>query len=216
MTITLSVTLRDESISVDKVRSEGNIPAVAYGPNNESISIVIDEKEFDKVRKEAGESTIVELTGLKEKLEVLIKAVDFHPLRKQVLHVDFYAVDLKKEMTTHVALAFIGEAPAEKANEGSITKVLHEVEVTCMPADLPSHIDVDVTTLIAVDSKIFVKDLKVGKGVTITADGEDPVVVISAARQEEEEEAVTEVDMDSIEVEQKGKDEEAGEGEKSE
>ncbi|MCD5381383.1 MAG: 50S ribosomal protein L25 [Candidatus Pacebacteria bacterium] len=207
MTITLPVTLRDDATSVAKIRSEGNIPAVAYGPNNEPVSIFIEEKAFAKVRKEAGESTIVELTGLENKWEVLIKGMEFSPVRQEILHVDFYAVDLKKEMTTNVALEFIGEAPAEKANEGSVTKVLHEVEVTCMPADLPSHIDVDLTALVAVDSKIFVKDLEVGKGVTVTAEGEEPVVIISAARQEVVEEEVTEVDMDAIEVEQKGKDE---------
>lgn len=208
MTITLPVTLRDEATSLKQIRSEGGIPAVVYGPKQEAVSIVIDAKEFNKVRKEAGESTMVELTGMKDKAEVLIKDIEFSSVRQDILHVDFYSVDLKKEMTTNVTLEFTGEAPAEKGNEGTVTKVLHEIEVTCMPADLPSHFDVDLTTLVAVDSKIFVKDLIVGKGVTVNADGEEPVAVISAAKQEVEEDVAEAVDMDAIEVEQKGKGEE--------
>ena len=209
MTITLSVTERDESTTVDTLRNNGSVPAVVYGPKQEPISIVLEAKIFDKVRKEAGESTIVELTGLKEPIEVLIKDIDFNPVRKEVIHVDFYAIERGKEMTTTVALEFVGEAPVEASNAGSVTKVLHEIEVTCMPSVLPGHIEVDLSGLVEVHHKIHVKDLKVVEGVTMNVDPEDAVVVVSAAKQEveEDEEASAEVDMDSIEVEKKGKEE---------
>lgn len=214
MTITLPVTDRDVSKSVHKLRDNGEVPAVVYGPKQEPIPVTLEAKVFNKVLEEAGESTIVELTGLKDKVEVLIKEVEFNPVKQQIMHVDFYAIERGKEMTTHVALEFIGEAPVEESGAGSVTKVLHEVEVTCMPSDLPSHIDVDISSLASVEDKIHVSDLKVPKGVKIEADPEDSVAVVSAARVTiEEEEEPTEVDMSAIEVEQKGKEESTEEAE---
>lgn len=211
MTIKLIVTERDKKTSSKSLRTSGNVPGVVYGPKQEPISISIDAKSFDKVLHEAGESTIVELNGLKKSIEVLIKEVDFNPIKQQITHVDFYAVEQGKEMTAHIPLHFIGEAPVEENKLGTITKVLHEVEVTCKPADLPNHIDVNIESLVSVDDKILVKDLKVGKGVTVETHAEDPVVVVSASRlHTEDEDATAEaVDMDAIEVAQKGKGEEA-------
>jgi len=210
MTTTLAVTARDGSEKADTLRAHGNVPAVVYGPKQEPISVELDAKTFEKILKEAGESTIIELKGLKEPVEVLIKKVEFNPVKKQVLHIDFYAVERGKEMTTSVAFEFIGEAPVEKSGEGSVTKVLHEVEVTCMPKDLPANIEVDISSLAAVEDKIHIGDLKVPKGVTVHAESEDSVAVVSAARahvEKEDETPSSEIDMDAIEVEQKGKEE---------
>jgi large subunit ribosomal protein L25 len=130
----------------------------------------------------------------------------------EIQHIDLYAVEKGKEMTTNVALEFIGEAPVEESNKGNLTKVLHEVEVTCKPKDLPNHIDVDLSTLVKIEDEILIKDLKVPAGVKIEADPEDPVVVVSEVREVVEEET-TELDMDAIEVEKKGKEEEEDKGE---
>lgn len=213
MTITLPVTSRDEATTIDKLRVSGNVPAVVYGPKQDPINVTLDSKVFDKVRKTAGESTIIELTGLAEPIEVLIKGVDFNPIKQQVMHVDFYAIERGKEMTVHVALEFIGEAPVEHTKEGSVTKVLHEVEVTCMPKNLPSHIDVDLSALVSVSDKIHIKDLKVAKGVTIQADPEDSVAVVTAAKSEghADEEAEVKVDIEAIEEDKKGAAEEKSE-----
>lgn len=213
MTITLAVTERDEKTTLDSLRANGNVPAVVYGPKQESIAVSIEAKALDKIRKEAGESTIIELSGLKKPIEVLIKDVDFNPLKQQVVHVDFYAVEMGKEITTNIKLEFVGEAPVEASKAGNVNKVLHEVEVTCKPADLPNHIDVDLSNLVSVEDKIHVSDLKIPKGVTMNNHPEESVVVVSPARiQTEDEEVASEaVDMDAIEVEQKGKVEEVEE-----
>jgi len=209
MTISLAVTARDESTKTAAVRQNGDVPAVVYGPKQEPIAITLSGKEFEKVRKEAGESTIIELSGLAEPIEVLIKSIDFSPVRQGVTHVDFYAIERGKDMTTNVPLEFVGEAPVEDSKAGSVTRVLHEVEVTCRPSNLPSHIDVDISVLVNVEDKIFVSDLKPGTDVIINTDSEDPVAVVSAARtgpsEDEEDAAATAIDMDSIEVEEKGK-----------
>ena len=197
--------MRDKATTAKTLLANGSLPAVVYGPKQEPIPVTLDAKVFDKIRHDAGESTIVELTGLKETIEVLIKDLDFNPVKQQVMHVDFYAIERGKEMTTHITLNFVGDAPVEKSGAGSVTKVLQEVTVTCRPSSLPSHIDVDVSSLVNVEDKIFVNDLKVPEGVTVDTEGEDPVAVVSAARTEAEPESETTVDMEAIEVEQKGK-----------
>ena len=208
MTTTLPVTPRDESTTADALRANGAVPAVVYGPKQEPIGITVDAKVFDKVRQAAGESTIVELTGLKESVEVLIKDIAFDPVKQRVTHVDFYAIERGKEMTTHVPLHFIGEAPVEKSGLGTVTKVHQDLTVTCRPSALPSHIDVDVSSLAAVEDKILVKDLALPKEVKVEAEADEPVAVVSVAK-EEVEETPEAVDMDAIEVEQKGKEETA-------
>jgi len=214
MTIILAVTERDTSTAIKTLRANGEIPAVVYGPKQEAVHISVVSKEFDKVRKEAGESTIVSLTGLKAPIEVLIKDIDFNPIKQQVAHVDFYAIEQGKEMTTNVALEFIGESPVETGKKGMVNKILHEVEITCLPTDLPSHIDVDLEQLTSLEDRITIKDLKVGKGVTIEADADDTVATVSPLREEVEEEPVEAPDMSAIEVEKKGKAETEEEGDK--
>jgi large subunit ribosomal protein L25 len=209
MTISLAIAERDQKQNNEALRASGSVPANVYGPKQEPISISANAKELAKVLDEAGESTIVELTGLKETIEVLVKEVDFDPVKRGVRHVDFYAIERGKEMTTNVGLEFIGESPAEKGGIGSVTKVLHELEVTCLPSNLPSHIDVDVSSLEDEHSKITVADLITPEGVTIENEPEETVAVVSLAREEEEEEP-QEIDMDAIEVEEKGKGEEGG------
>jgi large subunit ribosomal protein L25 len=205
MTITLAVTERDTSTATKTLRANGEIPAVVYGPKQDAVHVAMSSKDFDKVRKEAGESTIVELSGLKEVIEVLIKDIDFNPVKQEIAHVDFYAIERGKEMTTSIALEFIGESPIEASNKGMVNKILHEVEVTCMPKDLPGHIEVQLNTLVTLEDKILIKDLKVGTGVTLTADAEDTVAIVSALKEQAEEDQVEALDMDAIEVEKKGK-----------
>jgi large subunit ribosomal protein L25 len=210
MTITLTVEKRDDKAkSADALRNKGILPGVVYGPKQEATPLAIDKKTFEKVLKEAGESTIVSLEGLDEATEVLIHDVAFDAHKGGVIHVDFYAIERGKELTVDVPLEFIGEAPIEKTG-ATANKVLHEIEVTCLPRNLPSHIDVDISVLVDEESAVHVKDLVIPEGVKVENDPEDVVVNVSAAREEEPEE-VSEVDMDAIEVEQKGK-EEGGEG----
>lgn len=213
MTISLAIAERDQAQKNEALRAAGSVPANVYGPKQEPLSIVIDAKELAAVLAEAGESSIVELTGLKETIEVLVKDVDFDPVKRGVRHVDFYAIERGKEMTTNVPLEFIGEAPAEKANIGTVTQVQYEIEVTCRPSKLPQKIEVDVSALEDENSKVTVGDLNVPEGVTVNNSPEDAVAVISVAKEEVEEEAPTEIDMDSIAVEEKGKGEEASEEE---
>ncbi len=193
--------------SAAAARAAGLVPAVVYGPKQEPISITVEKVLFTKTLEAAGESTIINLVGLDEELEVLIHDVAFNPAKGGVDHADFYAIERGKELTTNVALEFIGEAPATKL--GSVlNKTLHEVEVTCRPSVLPSHIDVDISGMMDDEAFIAVKDLVVPAGVKIENDPELMVATISPAR-EAEPETVEAVDMAAVAVEKKGKKEDA-------
>lgn len=210
MTFSLSVETRTErGKQLERLRKAGKLPAVMYGPKEEAVPLTLDRVTFEKLFKQTGESSVIVLEGLKDPKEVLVHDVSFDPRRGGIIHVDFYAVEAGKEITIAVPLEFVGEAPAIKLG-GTLTKVLFEIEVTAKPANLPQHIVVDVSSLDDFEKRILVKDLTVPKGVKIENDPEG-VVALAQAVEEEKEEPVAPVDMDSIEVEQKGKTEEAAE-----
>jgi large subunit ribosomal protein L25 len=132
---------------------------------------------------------MITLQGLPKSIDVLIHEVDFNPTKGGIMHVDLYAVEAGKEITTDVQLEFVGESPVEKVG-GMVSKILHEVEVTCMPSVLPAHIEVDISSLTAVDEKIHVSDLVVPKGVVIENEPTDVVALaVAGGASEEAEEA---------------------------
>lgn len=209
MTITLKVSERGErGKQLSKLRQGGVLPAVVYGPKEEAKSIKLDAKEFEKAFKEAGESSVLVLSGMGDDMEVLVQDVSFDTLKGGVEHVDFYAIEKGKEVTVNVPLEFIGEAPAVKLG-GSLTKALYEISVTCKPANLPHEVVVDVSSLATFEDQIRVKDLNIPSGVKVDTDSEEMVAVVIETKEEPEEPAS--IDMDAIEVEKKGKEE--GEGE---
>ncbi len=188
MTISLHVALRDTEQSTKSVRATGLLPAVVYGPKQPSIAVTVEKKAFDALFKKAGESTIITLQGLKSPIEVLVHDVDFSPTKGGIMHVDFYAIEAGKEITTNVALEFIGESPAEKTG-AMVSKIMHEVEVTCMPSALPAQIEVDISVLTEVDQKIHISDLKLPKGVTVGNDASDVVALVAEGGAVEENDA---------------------------
>jgi large subunit ribosomal protein L25 len=182
MTVILPVQPKAKVLK-DNQKSAVQIAGVVYGPKFPSTAIVVDRKEFEKTFKSAGESTIIELQGLDAPVEVLIKGVVFAPIKGGIVHVDFYALEKGKEITTNVPLHFINESPLTKLG-GVIDKVLHEVEVSCKPNNLPTHIDVDLSLLVQAEDKIHVSDLVCGAGVVITEDKEDVVAVAKMVTEE--------------------------------
>lgn len=192
------------------LRSEGFMPAVIYGRKEKTASIKISKHDFKKVFKTAGESSIVSIKGLGDEKQVLIQEVDFDPITSEPRHVDFYAIEKDKKITVKVPLEFTGEAPAVKELGGILVKVLHELEIEVLPKDLPHSIEVDISTIKDFETSLYVKDLSLPDGVVaLTAPDE---AVASASEAKEEVEEAPEADLDSIEVEGKGKEESAGEG----
>jgi large subunit ribosomal protein L25 len=206
MTISLTAVKREKTDKIDTLRKEGRIPAVFYGAKEASTPISVLETDFIKVYRQAGESSIVSLKTPEGDHDALIQAIDFEPVYGKVRHVDFYVVEKGKKIQVGIPLTFEGEAPAVKLG-GTLTKVLHEIEIEATPADLPHDLVVSVDSLVDFDSQILAKDIKLPAGVELITDGEEVVALVSEVKEEEEES--TPVDLSSIEVSvEKGKKEE--------
>ncbi|HEY1042219.1 MAG TPA: 50S ribosomal protein L25 [Candidatus Paceibacterota bacterium] len=191
--------------SSGKLAGEGLIPAVVYGPKQEALSISVPLLPFEAVLRHGGESALIELSGLPKPMQVLVHDLDRDPVTHVPRHVDFYAVEKGAKVQLMVPLSFVGESMALKQG-ANLVKVLHEVEVECDPSKIPTEIEVDTAALAAEGDQIHVSDIKAPSGVAILTPGEE-VAAIAQAVEEESEESAT-LDMDAIEVEKKGKEEE--------
>jgi len=212
MTVILPIQLRTKKDKISSEQKAEQIPAVVYGAKFEAKAISVNKKEFDKTFKIAGESTIIELQGFEEPVEVLVKEVSFSPTKGSIVHVDFYVVEKGQEITTNIPLHFEGESPATKAG-AVLNKVLHEVEVVCKPNKLPAHLDVDLTKLVQAEDRILISDIMCPAGVKISQDQSDVVALAETVADRTEDEATEEIDIADIEVEKKGKAEDEAEAE---
>ncbi|MEK7515479.1 MAG: 50S ribosomal protein L25 [Patescibacteria group bacterium] len=205
--LTLDVKKRtDGGASAAVIRRAGFIPAVVYGAHQTATPVAVSAIAFGKILREAGEATIVSLTGLGEPLPTLIHEVDLDPLTNLPRHVDFYAVTKGEKVEVHVPLEFTGVSAAVEAG-ANLVKVMHELEVEADPMNLPHTIAVDISALAALGDKIHASDLILPKGITLVTPAEEVVALVQEVVEEKEEE-IAPADISSIEVEKKGKEEE--------
>jgi len=173
----------------NNLRKAGNIPAVLYGHNIGNLNLSVNAIDFEKVLRKAGESTIIELDmadGAKK--NVLIQDVQYHYLNSQPIHVDFFEVSMTEKLTATVPIEFVGESHAVKALGGTLVKMLTEVEVECLPADLPQHFEVDITPLQDFNAMITVADIPHDCAkVEIKAEPEEAVAKVQEPRDMEAE-----------------------------
>jgi large subunit ribosomal protein L25 len=207
MTITLAATKREETGKrAKRLLSSGQMPAVVYGPKQQPVTVSVPLRDFEKVLRDSGESSVLELSGLGAPVQVLIQEVDRDPVTNVPRHADLYAIEKGAKVEVAVPLEFVGESPAVKAG-ASLVKVMHELEIEASPADLPQEIAVDLSVLAEIGAQIHVRDLKLPSGVVAKAE-EDQVVALIQEAEVEEEAPVAAPDMAAIEVEKKGKTEE--------
>lgn len=171
---------------VKKLRSEGLVPANIFGKDIKSIAVTIDLKEFQKAFKESGETALIDVKLGTEVYPSLIHNLQRDPKRDFVIHVDFHKVNLKEKITTYVPVILEGESPAVKSGEGLLLQTLNEIEVECLPTDIPANIAINAEKLTEVGQSVHIKDLKVDKDkVTITNDPEEVVVTVQTAEMKE-------------------------------
>lgn len=189
--------------AVKKLRYAGKIPAVLYGHEVTTQNLELSENEFRKVLKQAGESTIITLSVDGNPTPVLIHDVHDHYLTDQPIHVDFFAVNMKEKLTATIPLHFEGESMAVKTLGGILIKNITELEVECLPIDLPASIIVDISSLKTFEDSIRVADINVGDKVEVKAAGEELIVSVTPPRSEEEMKELDEkpVDVDVTKVE---------------
>ena len=204
------------------LRRSGNVPAVLYGPKLDSQAMEMDQKTFSKLYKEAGHTSLVNLEikgSSKDKTEtanehvVLIREVQFHPLKNTVLHVDFFQVDMNKAIRTDVPLIFTGESLAVKDMGGVLIRSHNTVDLEALPNDLPHDIEVDISVLDDFEKIIHIKDLVLPDGVKLHHEDDDVIALVQPPRTEEELEKLTEETEEDVEGVEgvKDEDEEGGE-----
>lgn len=176
---------------VKSLRRGGIIPAVVYGGKESSVPIELNLKEFSKVFKTAGETTLLKLFIDGEKIKnVLVHDISRDPITEEINHVDFYEVKMDEKITAKVPLVFIGDAPAVIDLGGVLVRAMQELQVRALPANLPHQIEVNISQLKTFDDNILVKDIKLPKNVEILENFETSVAVVTPPRSEAEIEAL--------------------------
>ena len=227
--LSISAKIRKElGKKVKSLREKGVLPAVLYGHKIKNLNLELDLKEFEKIYKEAGESSLITLViakgkdeaeasslslnveEKKQKFLVLIHDIQFDHLTEKPIHIDFYQPELKEEVEVTVPLIFEGEAPAVKDLGGTLVKNISEVEVKALPQNLSHEIKVDIGNLKTFEDNILIKDLIVSKEVKILKEPEEIVAAVARPEKVEEElEKSVEEKVEEVEkVEKKPKEEE--------
>ena len=182
----LSAKIRKEE-KPGALRNKGFLPAVLYGPKIENFSLQMNEKEFEKIFKEAGESSLIKLKIDENEFLVLIHDSQKDPLKGNFIHIDFYQPALDEETEATVPLEFVGEAPAVKELAGTLVKNIKELEVSALPQNLPHDIKVNVENLKTFEDSIAIKDLKIPEGVKILKEPEEVIALVTPPEKVEEE-----------------------------
>ncbi len=200
----LKVKLRDRTGKeyVKKLRKDGVLPAVLYGPHlKKSLPLEVDMKELRSFLSQSDKAKIITLEITDQKTDkqhnVIIKDSQWDLIKGDLQHLDFYAVTRGETVTTTVPISFVGKSQGEKIG-GIVEHLVRELEIECLPKDLPSIIEVDITPLGLGDS-LSVGDVKVPSGIKVLTHPQEVVVsVVSPAKEEvkvEEKEAVEEVEV---------------------
>jgi large subunit ribosomal protein L25 len=195
--LTAQTRLTSGRTAVIKIKQQGLVPAVVYGGQDKPINLSINAREIGNILAHAtSEHFLVDLEiedgGSKTNRLALVQEVQHHPIKGNVLHVDFHAVKADEKLHAKIPIETLGE-PAGVKNFGGILEIsMHEIEVECLPKDLPEVISLDVSAL-GVGDAIHIKDIKFSEGVTATADEELTVVRVAAPKVEIEPAAGAEV-----------------------
>ncbi|MBM3257297.1 MAG: 50S ribosomal protein L25 [Candidatus Liptonbacteria bacterium] len=186
--------------AVKALRKQGFIPAELYGHGIENVHLAVPAKEFNKVFREAGVNTVVQLVVGKEKRPALVQEVERDYLTDEVSHVDFYQVRMDQKIRAKVPLEFIGIAPGVRDKGGILNKSLSEIEVEALPGDLPHRLTADVSSLDDLNKTLYVKDLAIPAEVKVLVEGDTAVVTVMPPMAEEVKEEAP-VDLSAVKVE---------------
>lgn len=181
--LTLEVETRDSKESTETLRARGSVPAVLYGPKEASTPIAVDGRKLTSLWKQAGETTIITLTGAGDSKDTLIHDVQFHPVTGALLHADFYVLEKGKKITIKVPLVFEGQAPAEKAGH-ILVKAMHEIEIEVAPAELPHNLPVDISVLANVGDHITASQIVLPASATLISEADEIVASVTEFKEE--------------------------------
>jgi large subunit ribosomal protein L25 len=180
----LSATPRDGTGkgAARSLRAQGKIPAVIYGHGREPQSLAIETRELEKLlSKISAESTVIELSMDGKSARTLIREIQRHPFKRQILHVDFQELVAGEKVTVRIPIVLTGIPEGVRQDGGILDQVMRELEIEVDPANIPNHVEVDVNPLHIGDS-VHVRDIALPEGVELVGESDSTVCVVSAPR----------------------------------
>ena len=198
-----------------KLRNTGKVPAVVYGYGTKNTSVKVDEVEFIKVIREVGRNGVIDLGVGSKTIKVMVSDYQFDPLKNQITHIDFLAINMTEERTVDVPVQLVGEAVGAKEG-GVVEQPLFDLQITATPENIPESIEVDITDL-QINDSYSVGDIKVSGDFTIENDPEESVVTVVPPTDEPSEEEIEPMEGESAteEPEVAGEDKEDEESEEN-
>jgi large subunit ribosomal protein L25 len=196
---------------VSQLRRQGLVPVSVYGPKTIPVSLQIPHRDLETTLRNAGGTNLIDIKHAGQTTTVLAREVQRDILRNDILHVDFFAVDLKAKIEIDVPVHFINEAPAVQQKIGILITGPTSLTIETLPTNMPQQLVVDLSGLKVIGDTIHVRDLNFGEGITILNDADELIAGVrqsSAARSEEQEALEAEASVAEVEIIKKGKEDE--------
>jgi large subunit ribosomal protein L25 len=167
-----------------RLRASGRVPAVVYGAKKNTVAVSVDPKQINRIlTSESGHNTIFDLQLDGEKSKVMIVDWQYEPIKGKLLHIDLKRIAMDEKIRVTVPIHLVGEAAGVKQQGGILDQVLREVEIECLPGDIPTHIDADVSELVF-GTVVRVKDLPHGGSLKFITDEDQAVAHITSVKEE--------------------------------
>jgi len=203
-----------------QLRRAGLIPAVVYG-QTDPIHIQVDRIPLRRALRQAGSNELIDIDVNGQKLTVLAREIQQHATRGDIIHVDFFEVNMQETIVAEISLVMVGEPASDLRSLGQVTQILHGVEVECLPGDLISEIEFDISHLKSPEDIVFVHEINLPETMTLITDPEATVTSFDYFREEEEEEEEEEdllfaTAADEVEVISRGREDEEEDFEENE
>src|SRR4051812_39822384 len=177
-----------------KLRAAGRVPGVVYGHGREPQSLSLVARDLDKLLSHiAAGSTVIELTLGRATTKTLIREIQRHPFKKQIMHIDFMELVAGEKVIVDIPLVFVGIPEGVRLSGALLEQIVHSIEVNVDPSNIPNHIDVDVTNL-AMGHSLHVRDLVLPPGLEVLTDEDTTICAVIAPRAVVEETAAAEGD----------------------
>jgi large subunit ribosomal protein L25 len=181
-----------------KLRAAGRVPGVVYGHGREPQSLSLVARDLDKLLSHiAAGSTVIELTLGRATTKTLIREIQRHPFKKQIMHIDFMELVAGEKVIVDIPLVFVGIPEGVRLSGALLEQIVHSIEVNVDPSNIPNHIDVDVTNL-AMGHSLHVRDLVLPPGLEVLTDEDTTICAVIAPRAVVEEKAEGEADAAAV------------------
>lgn len=187
--------------AVKALRREGLIPAELYGHGLENLHLSVPAKEFNKVFREAGESTLINIVLGSDRRPAMIHDIARDPVSDEILNIDFHQVRLDERIKVKVPVNFTGDPPAVREKGGVLIKAMHEIEVEALPGNIPPALEAPLGKLTELNQSLYVKDLNTPEGIKLVVNPETVMATVKEKIVEEVVAAAPEATVESVKVE---------------